>query len=97
MQNDSGRRGGFGEGGEAIVVYLDGSVSRAPLDRKSLRVMRPKGGAKVDIFSKDWGTDPSKVLNLKREMESQERTEETENQWNGGTGSFTWRVSAECK
>ena len=34
-----------------------------PLDPKSLRVMRLKGGANVDVFSKDWGTDPSKVLN----------------------------------
>jgi hypothetical protein len=36
-------------------------------------------------------------LILKGEMELQERTEETENQWNGGTGSFTWKVSVERK
>jgi hypothetical protein len=58
------KKGGVWRGDKAIVVYVDGSVKTEPLDPKTFRVIRPKGGiGKVDIFSREWGTDPGEVFN----------------------------------
>ena len=60
----SQEKGGIWKGDKAIVVYLDGSVKMELLDPESLRVMRTKpDGTRADVFSKEWGTDPTKVLN----------------------------------
>jgi hypothetical protein len=60
----SQEKGGFWGGIKAIVVYLDGSVKQEPLDPKTLHVMKSKpDGTRADVFSKEWGTDPTKVFN----------------------------------
>jgi hypothetical protein len=51
------RRGGIWRGDKAIVVYLDGSVKMEPLDPKTFKIMRPRGGQKVELFSSAWSEE----------------------------------------
>ena len=51
------KKGGVWRGDKAIVVYLDGSVKAEALDPKTFKIMKPRGGQKVELFSSAWSDE----------------------------------------
>ena len=60
--DDLEKRGGVWEGDVALVVRIDGSAKMEKL-KGDFRVYEEVDGKQVDIFSREYGTDPAKLLN----------------------------------
>ena len=60
---DERKKGGVWEGEAAIVVRVDGSAKLEKPGRDLRVYEKREDGSKVDIFSKQYGTDPGNVLN----------------------------------
>jgi prepilin-type N-terminal cleavage/methylation domain-containing protein len=56
-------KGGVWEGEAAIIVRCDGSAKMEKPDGMDLRIYEKRSGQNVDIFSSDYGTEPTSILN----------------------------------
>ncbi|MGI8601580.1 MAG: type II secretion system protein [Verrucomicrobiales bacterium] len=45
------KKGGRWKGTKAIIVYVDGGVKQEALDKKTLKIMKTRGGQQVELFS----------------------------------------------
>ena len=60
--NNKSQKGGVFEGKKAAYVTVGGSDKVADLS-SDFRIMEERGGKKIDIFSKEWGTNPDDIKN----------------------------------
>ena len=60
--DNKSHKGGVFEGKKAIYVTVGGSAKVVDLS-SDFRIKEERGGKKVDVFSKDWGTNPDDIKN----------------------------------
>lgn len=60
---DKSKKGGVFEGKRAVWVTVAGAANAVEIKSSDPRIMERKGGRDVDVFSSDFGTNPSNVLN----------------------------------
>jgi prepilin-type N-terminal cleavage/methylation domain-containing protein len=61
--DDPNKKGGVWKGTKAIIVYAGGAAAQEKINKRSFKVEKVRNGSPVDIFSSDFGTDPSNVRN----------------------------------